>query len=199
LSSSSFMEHGKGVPDMGSHLILDFHGVTSVDLNSYEEVHNVLLSAIKKTDCTVCGHQVKTFDPQGLTIVYLLSESHMSIHTWPEHKACAIDFYNCGENSWRNLKLVEESLCDALGWFNCTSTVLLPRGRTTMIHTNDLHDKAEILKGVKLLHREKSPYQEIRVYDTKYMGRILMIDGLVQITEGVGDNFTKDLVGQVIQ
>jgi S-adenosylmethionine decarboxylase proenzyme len=65
-------------------------------LINFSKVENILTSAIKKTDCTIIGKQEKKFEPQGLTIVYVLSESHMSIHTWPEYNACAIDFYNCG-------------------------------------------------------------------------------------------------------
>jgi S-adenosylmethionine decarboxylase len=36
------------------------------------------------------------FEPQGVTLLALLAESHASIHTWPCEKYCAIDLYTCG-------------------------------------------------------------------------------------------------------
>jgi S-adenosylmethionine decarboxylase proenzyme len=39
----------------------------------------------------------KKFDPQGVTVVCLLAESHISIHTWPEEGRAAVDVYTCGD------------------------------------------------------------------------------------------------------
>lgn len=64
-----------------------------------------------------------------MTIVFTLSESHMSIHTWPEHGSCAIDFYNCGEEtSVKNCKTVCEYLKKELGESKVTSEIIIPRG-----------------------------------------------------------------------
>lgn len=41
--------------------------------------------------------QSKQFEPQGATVLVLLSESHLSIHTYPERGFAAIDCYTCGE------------------------------------------------------------------------------------------------------
>jgi S-adenosylmethionine decarboxylase len=40
----------------------------------------------------------KKFEPQGVTIVSLLAESHISIHTWPEEGKAACDVYTCGDS-----------------------------------------------------------------------------------------------------
>jgi S-adenosylmethionine decarboxylase len=37
------------------------------------------------------------FEPQGVTLLALLAESHASIHTWPCERYCAIDLYTCGD------------------------------------------------------------------------------------------------------
>lgn len=39
------------------------------------------------------------FDPQGVTGVVVVEESHLSIHTWPEYGYAAVDFFTCGEGS----------------------------------------------------------------------------------------------------
>jgi spermidine synthase len=183
-------------PDMGNHLVLDFNNVTNVDLDNYQELDKKLREVLSHTSVTIESHTYKKFDPQGVTILYLLSESHFSIHTWPELRCCAIDFYHCGPRSARNLSIAEEKLCDLFGWFNCTSTHLLKRGSVSSFLTNDFLDKTEILRNVKLLHRERSEFQEIRVYDTLAMGRILTLDGAVQIATcslGENDNYTQDM------
>lgn len=188
------------LPDMGRHLVLDFVNVEE-DLNNYELLDTRIREILSKTQVTIEGHCFKKFEPQGVTSIYLLSESHFSIHTWPERKSCAIDFYHCGDRAPTNLKLAEELICDWLGWENCTSTLLLKRGCMASYLTNDFVDKTEILRNVKLLHRERSDFQEIRVYDTIALGRILVLDGAVQISSisMLDDNYTKDLTDSVVK
>lgn len=184
----------RSIPDMGNHLVLDFVN-TKTDLNNFEFLDGKLREILSKTSVTIEGAVHKIFQPQGLTILYLLSESHFSIHTWPEAGSCAIDFYHCGERSTTNLKIAEIELCNLFGWENCSSFMLIKRGGTSCYLTNDFIDKTEILKNVKFLHREMTPFQEIRVYDTLAMGRILVLDGAVQISSKslADDNYTKDI------
>lgn len=182
------------IPDMGNHLILDFFNV-KFDLNNFELLDEKLREILGKTSVTIEGAVHKKFVPQGITILYLLSESHFSIHTWPESGSCAIDFYHCGERSTINLKIAEVEICNLFGWENCSSFLLVKRGDVSSYLTNDFLDKTEILKNVKFLHREMTPFQELRVYDTLAMGRILVLDGAVQISTNSlkNDNYTKDI------
>lgn len=182
------------LPNMGNHLILDITN-TAFDLNNYELLDKSLREILGKTSVTIEGAVHKIFKPQGVTILYLLSESHFSIHTWPETGSCAIDFYHCGEKSIVNLKIAEVEICNLFGWENCTSFLLVKRGGVSSYLTNDFIDKTEIVKHVKYLHREMTPFQELRVYDTLAMGRILVLDGAVQISTKslMNDNYTKDI------
>ncbi len=45
----------------------------------------------------VVGEIEKKFEPYGMTSVLVLSESHFSIHTYPEHNYISIDLYICNE------------------------------------------------------------------------------------------------------
>jgi len=186
---------------MGNHLVLDFYNVTAIDLNSYDEIDKTIREILSHTHVSILSNTFKKFDPQGVTVLYLLAESHFSIHTWPEHKCCAIDFYHCGDRSKRNLQIAEEKLCDLLGWENAKSALLLKRGQVSSYLTNDFLDRTDILRNVTFLHREKTPFQELRVYDSISMGRILVIDGLVQISSlslGENDQYTINMAGLVI-
>ncbi|MBN86415.1 MAG: adenosylmethionine decarboxylase [Dehalococcoidia bacterium] len=53
-----------------------------------------------------------TFSPQGYTAVALLSESHMSFHTWPEKELIAFDIFTCGE---MKIEKIKETLKNQLG------------------------------------------------------------------------------------
>lgn len=176
--------------NMGNHLILDFHGIKeTVDLDNYESLDASLREVMGYTHVAIEGSCYKKFEPQGLSIVYLLSESHFSIHTWPESRACAVDFYHCGDKSVKNLKIAEEKLCELFGWNSCTSTMIMKRGQVSSYLTNDFFDKTEVLRNVTLVHREKSRFQDIRVYDTLALGRILTLDGAFQFSStSVGNN-----------
>ena len=189
----------KYLPDMGTHLILDFNNVESVDLNDYEKLDTLLREVLSHTHVAIVGSCHKKFDPQGVTILYLLAESHFSIHTWPELKCCAIDFYHCGPLSQRNLRVAEEKLCDLFGWKNASANLFLKRGNVSSFLCNDFYDRTDILKNVKLLHREVTPFQELRVYDTIGLGRILVLDGAVQFSTDSVSNYTIDMTRAVVK
>jgi spermidine synthase len=184
---------------MGFHLILEFANVSALDLNNYEELDAFLSQAIKDCGATVESKQHKNFVPQGVTILYLLSESHFSIHTWPENKSCAIDFYHCGVNAKTNLTKAEIVICDKFGWENCAASMLLERGGVRQALLNHYDHSSTLFKGVQLIHREQTKYQDLRVYDTKEMGRCLSLDGMIQISDTLEDNYTVDLTRLVVE
>ncbi|PCK70757.1 S-adenosylmethionine decarboxylase proenzyme-like protein [Paenibacillus larvae subsp. larvae B-3650] len=56
-----------------------------------------MVEAAEVCGATVLSVQSKQFEPQGATVLVLLSESHLSIHTYPERGFAALDCYTCGE------------------------------------------------------------------------------------------------------
>ncbi len=54
-------------------------------------------AAIERSGMHIIAVTYKAFEPQGLTAVWILSESHFSIHTYPEHLYISIDCYTCGD------------------------------------------------------------------------------------------------------
>ena len=49
-------------------------------------------------NATVLNLISNKFEPQGVTAIALLAESHISIHTWPESHYSAVDIFTCGQN-----------------------------------------------------------------------------------------------------
>lgn len=69
-------------------------------LNDEEMLITACVNACVKSGATVLSHQSKKFDPQGVTVLILLSESHLSIHTWPERNTAALDIFTCGQETF---------------------------------------------------------------------------------------------------
>jgi len=100
-------------------------------LESLESIQFLLDSLCERHDFTVLGKMHHVFEPQGLSVIYMLSESHISIHTFPEKQYLALDIYTCRE--YRD-NSVYESIYDALVvWFDCdreSVPVILDRGKS---------------------------------------------------------------------
>ena len=83
---------------LGRHLLVDFHGVAPALLSDPARIEAALLEAARVAGATVLFGKFHHFgDACGVTGVLLLMESHISIHTWPEHGFAAVDVFMCGE------------------------------------------------------------------------------------------------------
>lgn len=81
----------------GRHVAVDTWGVDFDLLNNEQWLQSQMIEAAEACGATVLSVQSKQFEPQGSTVLVLLSESHLSIHTYPEKGFAAIDCYTCGE------------------------------------------------------------------------------------------------------
>ena len=84
---------------MGKHYLLNLYGCSFVLLNDEYCLIDLLENAAAASGAVVIQTISKKFDPQGVTVVCLLAESHISIHTWPEEGRAAVDVYTCGDSN----------------------------------------------------------------------------------------------------
>lgn len=82
---------------LGKHIIVDFFGCNSIQLENLEEILEILVEGVKKSGATIINTMVKKFEPQGGTILILLAESHLSFHSYPEFNSVMIDIFTCGD------------------------------------------------------------------------------------------------------
>lgn len=87
---------------LGIHIIAELHGCDPALLDDEKFITNILLQAAKETKVTVVDYVTRKFEPQGVSVVIIVSESHIAIHTWPELRYAALDFYTCGQEDPEN-------------------------------------------------------------------------------------------------
>jgi S-adenosylmethionine decarboxylase len=82
----------------GKHMICDLRGVQNSELmNSVDGISELLDLICDKYRYQVLARNAHAFSPIGATVLYLLSESHISVHTFPERAYVAVDIYTCRE------------------------------------------------------------------------------------------------------
>lgn len=82
---------------LGHHYIAELWGCSEEHLDDKDRLQALALEAAEAAHVTVISSQFHQFSPQGVTGVLLLAESHLSLHTWPEHGYCAVDLFTCGD------------------------------------------------------------------------------------------------------
>ncbi len=82
---------------LGQHLLIELHECDPGTLNDLSAIRQTMLDAARMVCATVIGITEHRFFPQGVTVVVVIAESHLSIHTWPEHRYAAVDVFTCGD------------------------------------------------------------------------------------------------------
>jgi len=90
-------------------LLIDLYGCRA-DINDETKLLTLVTEAAKKAGAHVLQASVHRFSPMGCSVIVILKETHISIHTWPEFKFAAIDIFLCGESldpytAWEHLKV----------------------------------------------------------------------------------------------
>ncbi|MFZ9249269.1 MAG: adenosylmethionine decarboxylase [Candidatus Nanopelagicales bacterium] len=84
---------------LGVHYIAELCKCNKILLNDSEFISISLKEAIAYSNATLLEEVKYEFTPQGVTAICLLSESHISIHTWPEKGYAAVDVFTCGSHT----------------------------------------------------------------------------------------------------
>ena len=84
---------------IGMHVVLDLYECDPQILDDIEKIEEILTEAAEVANATVIDKRFHKFSPQGVSGVVVVSESHIAIHTWPEHGYAAVDVYTCGNHT----------------------------------------------------------------------------------------------------
>lgn len=80
---------------LGEHYICDLSGCNQELLMDSDRAYALFATAVRESGLTVLDEGFYKFSPYGFTGFLLLSESHASLHAWPEYGYCAVDLFTC--------------------------------------------------------------------------------------------------------
>ena len=108
----SSLSNDQNLSHQSKHLLLELYRCDYEKLNDESFLRCSLNRAAKLANATVLNLISNKFEPQGVTAIALLAESHISIHTWPESNYSAVDIFTCGQNMMP--ELASQYLIEAL-------------------------------------------------------------------------------------
>ncbi len=164
---------------VGDHITLDFLGVKKeYSPQFYEEIIHKIAKAAKVGIVNISKYE---FSPQGLTMVALLKESHMSFHTFPEDGIISFDFFTCGDiNPNVSLEILKKEI-------QHKSVVKKEFPRDTIHHYPDIYSSEGLKKSYVVEEFIKSfkskQGQFIEIVKLKEFGNALFIDNELQVAE----------------
>jgi S-adenosylmethionine decarboxylase len=81
---------------LGRHWFLDMSDCSGLP-HTPEDLDRILCESVLLSGATIVHKCFHTFSPIGLTGVVIIAESHVAVHTWPEHNAICVDYFSCSE------------------------------------------------------------------------------------------------------
>ncbi|HWO75514.1 MAG TPA: adenosylmethionine decarboxylase [Bacillus sp. (in: firmicutes)] len=109
---------------MGRHVISELWGCDFEKLNDVVQIEKIFVDAALKSGAEVREVAFHKFAPQGVSGVVIISESHLTIHSFPEHGYASIDVYTCGD---LDPNIAADYIAESLG-AQTRETIELPRG-----------------------------------------------------------------------
>jgi S-adenosylmethionine decarboxylase proenzyme len=82
---------------LGRHLLAEYYDCNANVLNNPSLIENLMKQAAEVCGATIVQNCFHRFSPYGVSGVVVIAESHLTIHTWPEHGYASVDLYTCGD------------------------------------------------------------------------------------------------------
>jgi S-adenosylmethionine decarboxylase proenzyme len=98
---------------LGTHILIEYYGCPPERLNDPARIREAMLEAARRARATIVTDVFHRFNPHGVSGVVVIAESHVAIHTWPEHGCASVDVFSCGNTM--EPRVIEGFLRQALG------------------------------------------------------------------------------------
>lgn len=97
---------------LGRHILVEYYNCDEELLNDHKYIEKVMVEAAEKANATVVESVFHMFNPYGVSGAVVISESHLTIHTWPEYGYASADLFTCGDtvNPWDAFDYLTEAL-----------------------------------------------------------------------------------------
>lgn len=113
---------------LGRHVLIEYYGCDAAILNDGDRIRELMLEAASRSRATIVTDVFHRFNPHGISGVVVIAESHIAIHTWPEHRCASVDIFSCNKD-WE-LHVIQGFLAEGFGAATTTSNEIL-RGRVS--------------------------------------------------------------------
>jgi len=208
--------------NFGQHIIVDMFHVPDIkftDLlskSNIQTLYEIFEILLKENKMNVIGKTTHHFTSEydgAMTCLYLLSESHLSMHTWPEKNYISLDCYTCGVCNTQNIvneiiklfrplrvhqKVIQRG-CDE----SDVITTNLVFDDNTCVTYRDIEDNLSLFslnyKNHKILDEKQTIYQKITITENEKYGKCLFIDNTLQVCENDIDAYNIAMTCKMMQ
>lgn len=97
---------------LGRHLTIEYYDCNAGVLADTALMEKLFVDAAVKSGATVLESSFHAFEPQGVSGIVVICESHFAVHAWPEHDYAAVDIFTCGDQI--DFELAAATLRDSL-------------------------------------------------------------------------------------
>lgn len=97
---------------LGIHLLIELLSCNRQKIDNLDYLERIMCHAAQIAGATVLKTAFQDFNPQGVSGVVVIAESHLTIHTWPEHGYAAVDIFTCGTtvDPWKAAGFLRQEL-----------------------------------------------------------------------------------------
>ncbi|MFZ6032842.1 MAG: adenosylmethionine decarboxylase [Melioribacter sp.] len=185
---------------LGTQHIAEFIDCDKTYLNNERKLKSFLKKGIEDSGLHSVGIVSHKFDPLGVTVIAIISESHIGMHTYPEAGHVSLDVFTCSDPH-KHMKLINylrkalKPKKVRLGY--------LKRGNLIEFHEPDWIPSVSgygfevSYHAEKVLYSKKSKYQMIEIIENEHFGRMLFLDNELQISEYDADIYNAALVDPI--
>ncbi len=194
------------VSPRGRHIVVDYWDCEIELLNDEVKLTQLLTNAANAANATVLSTHAHRFEPEGVTAVAILAESHIAIHTWPTSGYAGVDIYTCGK---ADTMKAQQMLGEALSAGHTELVELARGGIDSPQSITALPDKPLLRSGLaddgtsfvegtvpgrrhgnvnhgfhisELIFKDRTRFQECLIFENPVYGRVLVLDGIVQLS-----------------
>ena len=83
---------------MAKELLIDFFDCNALVINDIEKIRKITRMIVEGINSKIVEETWHCFEPIGITYVAVIAKSHVTIHTWPEKLAAAVDIFSCDDS-----------------------------------------------------------------------------------------------------
>jgi S-adenosylmethionine decarboxylase proenzyme len=97
---------------LGIHLLVELCSCNRQKLDDMDYLERIMAQAAETAGATVLKTAFQNFNPQGVSGVVVIAESHLTIHSWPEYGYAAVDIFTCGTtvDPWKAASFLKQEL-----------------------------------------------------------------------------------------